>query len=90
MDKEIKELKKEIKELSKDRSFHIGLVNDMIDIFAEYIGYGATVKIIKDIVDNSTDEHKKNTAKYIMYWVEKANIIDDPEYDEYNDYTEEV
>ena len=90
MNNEIEELKKDVGYYRKKAVFHAGLVNDIIDIFAEYIGYGGTAYIVKNIVDNNTDEHMKNTAKYIMYWVEKANIIDDPKYDEYNDYKEEV
>ena len=66
----------------------IKLNNEIIQILHDYIGVGEVSAVVKDIVDNCDDPELVNTAKYMMYWVEKASTIDDPEINKYNDYKE--
>ena len=38
------------------------------------------------IIDTESNSDLVNTAKYLNYWLEKADTIDDPEITKYNDY----
>ena len=61
---------------------------DNMKLFMELKGYGVKAALMGVIDDPETDEVVKNTAKYYMYWLEKADTIDDPEITKYNDYKE--
>ena len=61
---------------------------DNMELFKELKFYGVK-NALKSIIDDSkVNETVKNTAKYYMYWLEKADTIDDPEITKYNDYKE--
>ena len=40
------------------------------------------------IIDTESDNDLVNTAKYLNYWLEKDDTIDDPEITKYNNYEE--
>lgn len=61
---------------------------DNMKLFIELKAYGVKNALMGVIDDPATDEVVKNTAKYYMYWLEKADTIDDPEITKYNDYKE--
>ena len=62
--------------------------DQVMDLFLELKGYGVKNALRGVIDDPNTNEEVKNTAKYYMYWLEKADTIDDPEITKYNDYKE--
>ena len=61
---------------------------DTMELFKELKYYGVKDALKGIIDDPDTNEIVKNTAKYYMYWLEKADTIDDPEITKYNDYKE--
>lgn len=72
----------------EERRKLVKLNNDIIKILHDYIGVGEVSAVVRDIVDNCDDPELVNTAKYVMYWVEKASTIDDPKLNKYNNYEE--
>ena len=61
---------------------------DTMELFKELKYYGVKDALKGIIDDPDTNEIVKNTAKYYMYWLEKDDIIDDPEITKYNNYEE--
>ena len=61
---------------------------DNMELFKELKAYGVKNALMGVIDDPEVNETVKNTAKYYMYWLEKADTIDDPEITRYNDYKE--
>ena len=61
---------------------------DNMELFKELKAYGVKNALMGVIDDPEVNETVKNTAKYYMYWLEKADTIDDPEITKYNDYKE--
>ena len=59
-----------------------------MELFKELKAYGVKNALMGVIDDPEVNETVKNTAKYYMYWLEKADTIDDPEITKYNDYKE--
>lgn len=62
--------------------------NQIMDLFLELKNYGIKNALRGIVDDPDTNDEIKNTAKYIHYWLEKADTIDDPEITKYNDYKE--
>ena len=61
---------------------------DIMELFKELKYYGVKDALKGIIDDPNTNDIVKNTAKYYMYWLEKDDIIDDPEITKYNNYKE--
>ena len=61
---------------------------DNMELFKELKAYGVKNALMGVIDDPEVNETVKNTAKYYMYWLEKADTIDDPETTQYNNYKE--
>lgn len=62
--------------------------NQIMDLFLELKNYGIK-NALKGIIDDSDiNDETKNIAKYYMYWLEKADTIDDPKITKYNNYKE--
>lgn len=89
-EKSMEELKQDIEWLNNKRIKNTRLNQGILKIFTDILGYGQTAEIVKYIVDNETDQEIVNAAKYIMYWVERENICDFPEFNKYNNYNKKM